>query len=98
MVTYQVDIKLLEDGIHNKFENWLKKHVNEILLIEGFVSAQVLVPVEGSEGINFSVRYQLKNHQALENYFKNHAGQMREEGLKLFPEQFSASRAVFQEI
>jgi len=75
--------------------------VKSMLVFPGFQKAEV-----GKEkAVNhhelfqtkLTVRYTLGNEQDLEKYFNNHAKKMREDGIRRFGNQFSATRRVFTE-
>ena len=42
----------------------------------------------------WSIHYRLKNRESLENYFREHAQRMRQEGLRRFAGKFSAHRRI----
>lgn len=93
MVVYQVDIQLADTSIKDNYLTWLSKHVNEMLELEGFQSAQVLANSE--HPLHLSIRYQVSSRDLLEHYFQNHASKMRAEGIRLFQDKFTAKREIF---
>ncbi|PWY55405.1 DUF4286 domain-containing protein [Legionella qingyii] len=97
MVIYEVNLVIDED-IYPQFQLWLKKHVKEMLQFPGFIQASILKP-ENENTANqekLTVQYQLENRESLKVYFTEFALKMREEGLKLFKDKFSAQRRVFE--
>ena len=95
VVIYEVNLTI-NDDIENAFLEWLEEHIKEILTFEGFQSANInKVEVEGST--QYSVQYQLTNRESLQSYFDNHAQKMREDGIKRFGNQFSATRRILHQ-
>ncbi|KTC82471.1 DUF4286 family protein [Legionella cherrii] len=97
MVIYEVNLAI-DGDIYPQFQLWLKKHVKEMLQIPGFIQARVLKP-ENEETVKqeqLTVQYQLENRDFLNVYFAEFALKMREEGLNLFKNKFSAQRRIFE--
>ncbi|WP_392536336.1 DUF4286 family protein [Legionella sp. 227] len=97
MVIYEVNLAI-DGDIYPQFQIWLKKHVKEMLQIPGFIQASVLKPEheETVEQEQLTVQYQLENRDFLNVYFAEFAQKMREEGLNLFKDKFSAQRRIFE--
>lgn len=97
MVIYEVNLTINSE-IYPQFQLWLKKHAAEIIQFPGFIQAYILR--EEKEGISnrkqLTVQYLLDNRDTLEKYFIELAPKMREEGLSLFRNQFSAERKIFE--
>lgn len=89
MVVYEVNLEF-DVAIAAAYRAWLATHVREILALPGFVSAQVHevvdpLPTAGRNGL--SVRYVVRDAQALEDYLREHAPRMRADGLERFGEE-----------
>ncbi|CAM2740789.1 Uncharacterised protein [Legionella steigerwaltii] len=97
MVIYEVNLAI-DGDIFPQFQLWLKKHVKEMLQLPGFIQANVLKPEteETTDQEQLTVQYQLENRDFLNVYFAEFAPKMREEGLNLFQNKFSAQRRVFE--
>lgn len=97
MVIYEVNL-IIDKDIFPQFELWLKSHVAEMLLFDGFIQAYILHPEqeEQADCEQITVQYLLENGVALDNYFREFASNMREKGLALFKDKFSASRRIFK--
>lgn len=104
MVIYEVNLTL-KASIADEFRRWLKNHIQEILRLDGFLSADWFdvgalhaAPASGMEepanAKHWTIQYRLKDQISLDNYFKNHAPRLRQEGLDRFGSQFQASRRV----
>lgn len=99
MIVYEVNC-LIDKDINEAFREWLPGHIREMLTHEGFISAETyqildddqLSTRENSDGI--SIRYYLKDKNALNSYLDNHAERMRKDGKERFSNQFSAYRRV----
>lgn len=99
MIIYEVSLAIDLD-IYSQFEVWLKKHIKEMLKLPGFSQAHILKPEkEGKEIANTEiliVHYHLENRKALAVYFTEFASKMREEGIALFKDKFSAKRTIYE--
>ena len=89
MVVYEVNLEF-DVAISAAYRAWLKGHVSELLGLPGFLSAQVHevvepLPTAGRQGL--CVRYQVESPGALENYLREHAARLRQEGLERFGEE-----------
>ncbi|HHT0592925.1 TPA: DUF4286 family protein [Legionella anisa] len=97
MVIYEVNLAI-DEAVYPQFQLWLKKHVKEMLQLPGFMQACILKPenekTEDQEKL--TVQYQLEDRASLNIYFAEFAPKMREEGLNLFKDKFSAQRRVFE--
>ncbi len=95
-VIYQVELDV--DGeVSDAFDAWLPGHIEEMLAIAGFVSAEVLADTEGAgQGvIRRTVQYRVLDREALDHYLTHDAERMRAEGQRLFGGYFRATRKIF---
>lgn len=86
MIVYEVDIAVDEE-IADAYVGWLAVHVDEMLTLPGFVSAQrfrLLDPVTPGV-VSLRVQYTLRDRKALDRYLRDHAPRMRAEGQQRFP-------------
>jgi hypothetical protein len=97
MVIYEVNLTINSD-IYSQFQLWLRNHITEMLQFPGFIKASILKQEQKNkpEQEELTVQYQLENRTALETYFIQFAPRMREEGIKLFNNKFSAERRIFE--
>lgn len=97
MVIYEVNLTINTE-IYPQFQLWLKKHAAEIIQFPGFIQAYILRQdkEEISNQKKLTVQYLLDNRDVLDKYFVELAPMMREEGLNLFQNQFSAERRVLE--
>ena len=73
-IIYEVQIEI-NPNIREKFEDWLKEHIKEMLLIEGFINAK---PFTDLKNLNlYRVQYTLTSMEIMNNYENNHAPRMR---------------------
>ena len=94
MIIYEVNLKISND-IYDNFHIWLQDHIKKVLSSSGFLDSKVY-NVE-TDIVNYrllSVHYYVKNIDSLNNYFIHHAPKLREEGLTLFSDRFSAKRRI----
>lgn len=94
MVVYEVNLDV-DQSVAHEFRAWLGRHVAEMLELPDFEDAEILRVSEPPEGrCCWSCRYFLKNHEALDQYFRDSAERMRADGLKRFGGKFSAFRRI----
>ena len=89
MVVYEVNLEF-DVAIAAAYRAWLATHIREILALPGFVSAQVhevADPLPTAGRVGLSVRYLVRDLQALEDYQREHAPRLRAEGLERFGEE-----------
>ena len=83
MVVYEVNLEF-DVAIAAPYREWLAAHVQELLALPGFMSAQVHdvvdpLPTAGRQGL--CVRYIVSDLGALETYQREHAPRLRADGL-----------------
>lgn len=94
-IIYEVNLSI-DVTIYQDYCVWLKKHIQEMLALPGFIKAIVLKPeIDQSEKQSIIIQYQLENREALTQYFSQFAPQMRASGLERFKEKFTAERRIF---
>lgn len=96
-VFYEVNLDV-EGAIATEYLGWLQRHVEQVLALRGFVSAQVfdvLDPVRDGL-VSICVHYRLRDATALEAYLRDHAPRMRADGVARFGARFSATRRVLR--
>ena len=77
MIIYEVNLSI-ELELENAFIPWLKEHIEEMLKLKGLVSASLLKDVEDiTMSANWVLQYKIKSRMDLDNYFYNHAKEMR---------------------
>ena len=101
MVLYEVNLAI-DREIAAAYAAWLGSHIDEILMLDGFVSAEwwrVEPPEAAGAGdrVRWCVQYQLRDRAALQAYFDEHAERLRGDGLTRFAGRFEASRRVLVE-
>ncbi len=93
-VIYEVDLEA-DAAIEGPFDTWLRDHIADLLQFPGFLSAEVLADTEATPGkVRRTVQYRLRDEAALEDYLRNHAPRMRDAGVRLFGDRFTAERRV----
>ncbi|NJN49857.1 MAG: DUF4286 family protein [Polaribacter sp.] len=97
MYIYNVTINV-DDNIKNKWLTWIETHILDVLNTGKFISAkltQVMV-TEEMGGTTYAVQYFTESKEKLEDYYKNHAPRLREEGLSLFGDKMLAFRTELE--
>lgn len=97
MVVYEVNL-IIKNEIFDAYYQWLVDHIKIMLTFDGFKEARIqrLNDQEENDNQKITVCYTLESQAALDSYLTNHAPKMREEGIKNFGNQFSATRRIFE--
>ena len=96
MIVYEVNL-VVREAIHAEYRAWLAAHVQEMLALPGFVSAEILDQIEPSapEGTRaLTMCYRIADRASLDRYFDEHSARMREDGRRRFGDAFTATRRV----
>lgn len=99
MYIYNVTINI-DDSVHNEWLTWMETHILEVLNTGKFISAkltEVLVEEEMG-GRTYSVQYTANTKEDLEDYYKEDADRLRQEGLKKFADKMLAFRTELKVI
>ena len=98
MIIYNVTINV-DETIHSQWMKWMtEKHIPEMLKTGKFTRAlmsQVMVQ-EDMGGITYSVQYSCQSRELLEEYYRQDAEELRQEGFELFGNKFGAFRTELQ--
>jgi quinol monooxygenase YgiN len=96
-IVYEVNVDV-EAARADEFEAWLHPHVDEMLKFDGFDRATVHARESLDEGSGerhgFTVHYAVRDRQALDAYFRDHAAAMRGDGATRFGDSFRAWRNI----
>ena len=93
-VVYAVDLDA-DASIESPFDTWLRDHVADVMQFPGFLSAEILADPAPPEGrIRRTVQYRLRDRAALDDYLERHAPRLRESGVQLFGDRYTATRRV----
>lgn len=98
MIIYNVTINI-DESVHDKWLEWMKKkHINDVLASGQFISARLVKVLVDEEmgGETYSVQYLAPSRESLENYYKNFAPKLRQEGLQLFGDKMLAFRTELE--
>jgi hypothetical protein len=94
-VIYEVSLKV-QKRLAGRFDAWLKGHVDTMLGLPGFIDAEIEPREAGHRHVLRVVRYRLVDRQALDDYFAQHASEMRADGVARFGNRFSAERRILE--
>lgn len=98
MVLYEVSVRV-ERGIADAYLGWLPGHMQRILALPGFESAEAFEVVEtppGTAHLLLCVHYRLRDADALDAYLREHAAAMRAESAHRFGDRARASRRILR--
>jgi hypothetical protein len=94
---YEVTLSI-ESDIVDTFDGWLANHVEEMLAIPGFISANVFALDDDENGNAQRVtQYILESEGHLESYLADQSAEMRQSGIDRFGDQFMATRRILRE-
>lgn len=98
MVIYEVNL-VIKNEIFDDYYHWLIEHIEVMLQYPGFKEARIQRLVDHqAENHHLTICYSLASQADLDNYLTHHAPAMREDGIRRFGNQFSATRRVFEVI
>lgn len=99
MIIYEVNLTVDRD-IADEYADWLGPHIEEMLALPGFESAEWLedVDYDVDEGADprWVIHYRLRSHDDFVRYEQEHAEQMRGDGLERFGTKFEATRRILR--
>ena len=97
MLIYNVTLSV-DDSIHDEWLTWIRSHIPEVLATGKFMEAKltkVLVD-EGTGATTYSCQYKAKSREDLDQYYKNHADRLRQDGMKRFSDKVLAFRTELE--
>jgi hypothetical protein len=94
---YEVTLNI--DGeVAGDIDDWLADHIEEMLLIPGFISANVFSLEDDQDRIRRVTHYQLEDYAALEQYLAGPASVMRQSTVEKFGDRFEAERRILNPV
>lgn len=106
MLIYEVNVTV-DGAAAPRFSPWLREHIREMLDFDGFEAAAWYVRSEDGDTIpdedetteprEWTVHYQVRDREALQSYFDEHAEQMRRDGVEKFGDHVKSSRRIFEQ-
>ena len=97
MLIYEVNLTIQPD-VFDAYCAWLKPHITEIVALPGFLNARLFEHNEEDALKHLVVQYEVASKPDLQDYFDHHAAAMRDDGIKRFEGQFSATRRVLEAV
>ena len=97
MIIYNVTVNL-DESIHKDWLIWIKEHIPMVLSTGNFTEAKLtrVLVEEDMGGFTYSIQYRAKSRNHLEDYYKNHADTLRQDGLKRFADKMLAFRTELE--
>lgn len=98
MIIYNVTVNI-DQSVHDNWLQWMQnKHIDDVLATGLFISARMVKVLVEEEmgGTTYSVQYFTDSRAKLEDYYKNHATRLRQEGLSLFADKMLAFRTELE--
>lgn len=98
MIIYNVTINV-DPSIHEEWLSWMKTdHIAKVLATGHFKEAKFskILIEEELGGITYSVQYRAHSRESLQNYYQNHADNLRLEVLNKFADKTLAFRTELE--
>jgi hypothetical protein len=106
MLLYEVNLTV--DGeVAPRYSSWLREHIRKMLDLDGFEAAVWYAssddgntapdPDEPTGDRTWTVQYQVRDRDALQAYFDEHADDMRRDGAQQFGDYVTADRRVLEQ-
>lgn len=98
MIIYAVELELAV-ALQGEYLVWLRDHVQAMLALPGFLSAEILRrtdPAPPAGCVVFVVRYRLRDRAAWDGYLAGPAARMRAAGIARFGDRVHAARYVLE--
>jgi hypothetical protein len=98
MIIYNVTLNI-DDSIHESWLTWMQqKHINDVLKTGLFTKAKLVKVLVEEEmgGTTYAVQYFALSKDKLNEYQKNHAPRLKQEGLELFGDKMLAFRTELE--
>ena len=98
MIIYNVTINV-EPGIRDAWLKWMQQtHIPEMLATGKFHEARIcrVLVEEETGGITYAVQYHTSGKKLLEDYYREDAERMRQDGIDRFGDKFVAFRTELE--
>ena len=105
MLIYEVNLAV-DGDVAPRYSSWLREHIREMLELDGFEAAvwytstedgnTVPDPDEPTGNRTWTVQYQVRDREALQAYFDEHAHDLREAGPQ-HGDHVTANRRVLEQ-
>ena len=92
-ILYEVSIRV-DESIRADYLHWLRQHMDAMLAIDGFASADLFIDTEDENQL--VCHYRLRDAAAMDAYLAGPAKEMRADGVNRFGDKFSASRRIMR--
>ncbi|QWX83949.1 DUF4286 family protein [Cellulophaga sp. HaHaR_3_176] len=89
----------IDESIHEDWLKWMREdHIPQMLATGKFSTAKMckVLVEEEMGGLTYSVQYTTTSKEILEQYYKEDAPRLRQEGLKLFADKMLAFRTELE--
>jgi hypothetical protein len=106
MLLYEVNLTV-DGDVAPRYSSWLREHIREMLDLDGFEAAVWYAssddgdtapdPDEPTGDRTWTVQYQVRDRDALQAYFDEHAEDMRRDGAQQFGEYVDAERRILEQ-
>ncbi len=106
MLIYEVNLTV-DGDVAPRYSAWLREHVRDMLDLDGFEAAVWLDRYEDGDAVpededpvdprEWTIHYQVRDRDALQAYFDNHADDMRGESVEKFGDHVEIDRRVFEQ-
>lgn len=105
MLIYEVNL-VVDESIAPRYSTWLREHVRDLLKLDGFDAAAWFVRSDNADTMpdgdepdgprQWTIHYQVRDADALQAYFDNHADVFRRNRPETFEGHVTIDRRVLQ--
>lgn len=94
-VIYEVRLEIAPEAIR-EFDAWLPGHADELLALDGFEDYEIIRHEQAAADgyLRRTVRYRLRDREALDRYFEEHAERLQADGRRRFGTVMRAERQI----
>ena len=100
MIIYNVTVNI-DESVHDEWLEWMKsEHIPQVLATGKFKEAKLtkVLVEEEKGGVTYSTQFRAFSRETLNDYYKNNAEALRNEGLKRFADKMMAFRTELEVI
>jgi hypothetical protein len=105
MLIYEVNLTV-DESVAPRYSTWLREHVRDLLELDGFEAAAWYVRSDDADTIpegdapegprEWTLHYQVRDADALQAYFNEHAAEFRQDGRSEFEEHVTIDRRILE--
>lgn len=106
MLIYEVNLTV-DGDIAAHYSSWLREHIREMLELDGFEAAAWYARSDDGDAVPdadeptgrraWTIQYQIRDREALQTYFDEHAEAVRREAVQQFGDHVTTDRRILEQ-